>query len=103
MAKQIQKNRTKTRATVTSKKRVKWNFPLTKKNFIIAAIGLAVILLGFLLMATGITEDSALPDGKWNNVFAISIAPILLVIGYCILIPLAIIKFFGKKDTDTQS
>lgn len=78
------------------KKSVEWKSPFTKKNFIILAAGLGVILIGFLLMSTGITEEPAVPDGKWNNVFAVEIAPLLLLIGYCVIIPYGIMKFFGK-------
>lgn len=76
----------------------KWNFPLQKQNFIIIGIGIVVILIGYLLMATGITEEPALPNGKWNNVLAVSIAPILLVIGYCVIIPFGIFKTFANKE-----
>lgn len=75
-----------------------WKFPLQRQNFIIIGIGIAVILVGYLLMATGITEQPALPDGKWNNVFAVSIAPILLVLGYCVIIPFGIFKSFSPKE-----
>lgn len=78
--------------------KVEWVFPFTKQNYIIAAIGLAVILLGYALMATGITEEPAIPNGKWNNPMAVTVAPILLVIGYCVIIPYAILKYFGKTD-----
>lgn len=80
------------------KDKTQWNFPLTKKNLIILAIGLGVILIGYALMATGISEGPAVPDGKWNNPFAVSVAPLLLVIGYCVIIPIAIFKFFKKED-----
>ncbi len=80
------------------KKKTMWAFPYTKKNFIIALIGLGVIVFGYLLMATGITEQPALVQGKWNNPFAIDIAPVVLVIGYCIIIPYAIMKYYGKKE-----
>ena len=48
-------------------------------------------------MATGISDQPALADGKWNNPLAVSVAPVLLVIGYCVIIPYALLKFFGKK------
>lgn len=80
------------------KKEEKWDFPYVKKNFIIAGIGLLVIIAGYILMATGITEEPALPDGKWNNPMAITVAPILLIIGYCVIIPYALFKYYGKKE-----
>lgn len=83
-------------------KKVSWEFPLTKSNFIYLAVGLGIILLGFILMATGITEEPAVPDGKWNNPMAVTIAPILLIIGYCIVVPLALLKFFGKKSDEAN-
>lgn len=43
-------------------------------------------------MATGITDDPAKHQETWNNPVAIAIAPIVLVIAYCVLIPLAIMK-----------
>ncbi len=82
---------------MAKKQKASWNFPLEKKNFIYAAIGLGIIIIGYALMATGITEDPAVVDGKWNNPFAVSVAPVLLVIGYCVLIPIAIMKFFKKE------
>lgn len=81
----------------------KWQFPLEKKDLIIIGIGLAVVILGYLLMATGITEEPALPDGKWNNAFATVIAPILLVLGYCVIIPLGLLKFFSKKKNTAEN
>jgi len=77
---------------------VKWEFPLGKQNLIIIGIGLIVILIGYALMATGITEEAAVADGKWNNALAVVVAPFLLVIGYCVIIPFGIIKTFTNKE-----
>lgn len=84
----------------STKKSANWIFPFEKKNFLLAGIGIGVIVLGYILMATGITEDAAIPDGKWNNFMAVQVAPVLLIIGYCVIIPLAIIKFFGAKKEE---
>jgi len=78
-----------------------FKYPLTKSNYIILGIGLIAIVVGYLLLMTGITEEPAVVDGKWNNVFAVVIAPVVLVIGYCVLIPLAIMKVF-KKEKETE-
>ncbi len=64
----------------------KWEFPLGRNNFYTLLIGLGVILLGYALMATGITDEPAIPDGKWNNFLAVAVAPVLLLLGYCVII-----------------
>lgn len=84
--------------SISQKRTILWKFPLQRQNFVIIGIGIAVILIGYLLMATGITEEPAIPNGKWNNVFAVSIAPILLVLGYCVIIPFGIFKSFSPKE-----
>ena len=93
------------RATAASKKRkrVSWEFPLNKHNFYYLAAGLGVIILGYILMATGISDGPALPHAKWNNPLAVTIAPILLFIGYVIIIPLGIFKFFGNKSNKDET
>lgn len=95
VAKQRQKTSNKTKSTNKG-----WNFPLEKGNLIIIAVGVGVVLLGYLLMMTGITEQPAVPDGKWNNFFAVTAAPLLLLLGYCVIIPFGILKsvvFKSKK------
>jgi uncharacterized membrane protein len=47
----------------------------TKKNSVLFGIGLLVVILGFILLATG----------------SIVLAPILLVIGYVVFFPLGIL------------
>jgi len=96
------KVKSKRKTTRASSAKVEWKFPLERNDLIFMGVGVAVILLGYLLMLTGVTEEPALPNGKWNNPFAIVVSPILLVLGYCVIIPLAILKVFRKKDT-TQS
>lgn len=82
-------------------KKVSWEFPLNRKNFIIALVALGVTSLGFIFMWTGVSEDPATVDGAWNNFWAVSAAPFLLVVGYCILIPFALLKFFkGEKQKE---
>lgn len=94
----VKKGVASTKSKVQTKETVsKWSFPFEKQNFIYAGIGLLVILVGYLLMSTGVTEEPAVPDGKWNNPFAVVVAPILLVIGYCVIIPYALMKMFPKK------
>ncbi len=59
----------------------KFEWPFGPKNYLIFAIGLAVIVAGYISLSAG----------------SITLAPILLVLGYCVLIPVSIIVR-GKKD-----
>ena len=85
-----------------AKKKPMWVFPYSKNNYIIALIGVGVVVLGYVLMATGISSEPAHVHGVWNNPFAVSISPIVLIIGYCVIIPYAIMKYYGKKNDETD-
>lgn len=61
--------------------------PLTRKNYLILGIGLLVIVVGYV----------ALAQKPWDSSMALVIAPILLVIGYCVIIPVGIL--YRKKDS----
>ena len=56
-----------------------WSF--SKKNYILFSIGIALIIIGYILMATG----------KVYSIQSLTIAPIILFLGYIIFIPLALI------------
>ncbi|MBD3168215.1 MAG: hypothetical protein GF307_01950 [candidate division Zixibacteria bacterium] len=53
----------------------------TSANYILFAIGIVVIVIGFISLRMG----------------SITLAPILLVFGYCVVIPTAIM-YRGKKE-----
>ena len=53
----------------------------TKKNYYLFALGLLIIVVGFITLRMG----------------SITLAPILLVLGYCVIIPLSIIVDWRKK------
>ena len=57
------------------------DLPFTRKNWTLAAAGLAVILLGYVFLR--------IPPAE--GFFSLTLAPLLLVVGYCVLIPLAIL------------
>ncbi|MFQ6678617.1 MAG: DUF3098 domain-containing protein [Fidelibacterota bacterium] len=56
-----------------------WAF--TSKNYIIFAIGVVLIALGYIVMAAGETTSTQ----------SLTIAPILLFLGYVVVIPTALI------------
>ena len=55
--------------------------PFTRKNYYIFFAGLAAIILGYITLGQG----------------SITLAPILLVLGYCVIIPVAILYRGGNK------
>ena len=56
-----------------------WSFG--RINYQLFGIGLLVIILGYIIMATGKTE----------SIQSVKIAPLILIVGYCIIIPAAIL------------
>ncbi|MES2764529.1 MAG: DUF3098 domain-containing protein [Bacteroidota bacterium] len=77
-----------------------WQIPFTRQNFIYFAAGIAVIIAGFLIMLTGNASDPVKSHLTYDNPLAIAVAPIILVIGYCVIIPLAILKFFKRTPSE---
>lgn len=73
------------------------DFPLKKQNFIILAIGFAVIIIGFLLMSGGGSDDPKIFNPQIFSFRRIILAPIVIVLGFVIEI-VAILK--KTKETD---
>ncbi len=57
------------------------SFPFTRKNWSLFLLGLAAIILGYALLS--------IPPA--TGFLSLTLAPILLVTGYCVLIPVAIL------------
>jgi len=62
--------------------------PFTKRNYQILGLGLLVIILGYV----------ALGQSPWDGTMPLVVAPILLVLGYCVIIPLGIL-YREKSET----
>ncbi len=89
MAKAIRKQQRKKAGKVD-------HLPLGRENFIILGIGLAVIIVGYLAMLEGSVE----------GFLPLVVAPILLVIGYCLIIPFGILYrkgWFVRKSRAPES
>jgi len=56
-------------------KKLRPQIALTKKNYIIMAAGLVSIIAGFITLSQGST----------------TLAPLLLVLGYCVIIPVSLL------------
>lgn len=70
--------------------------PLSKDNFVILGIGGATIVAGYLAMLEGSVE----------GFLPLVVAPILLVLGYCVIVPLGILYrkgMFKKAQPETET
>ena len=63
------------------KEKEKDTLGFTKRNYYLFALGLVVIVVGFITLRMG----------------SITLAPILLVLGYCVIIPLSIIIDWKRR------
>lgn len=60
----------------------KGDFVFKKKNYLVMAIGLAVIVLGFILMAGGGSDDPNVFNPEIYSFRRIRLAPTLILIGF---------------------
>ena len=65
-----------------------WDF--TTKNYILFGIGLALIIMGYIIMAAG----------EVNSFQSLTLAPIMLFIAYIIVIPAALI--YREKSPEVE-
>ncbi|WP_290762858.1 hypothetical protein [Fibrobacter sp. UBA4297] len=61
---------------------------LNKKNLILIGIGILLLVIGFICLATGPAD----------NPISLSVAPIILTIAYVVIIPLGILYSGKGKD-----
>jgi hypothetical protein len=59
---------------------------LDSRNVIMLFAGIVLIAVGYFLLARG----------------SITAAPVLLVLGYCVVVPLSIILWVKRPDTESQ-
>jgi hypothetical protein len=58
------------------------DFPLQKENYILLIIGFAIIMVGFLLMMGGKSDDPNVFNPEIFNFRRITLAPILVLFGF---------------------
>jgi hypothetical protein len=71
------------------------NIPLAKENYVIMGIGIAVIAAGYLAML----------EGSIEGFLPLVLSPILLVIGYCVIVPLGILykkSYIGTSEAGSN-
>ncbi len=71
----------KPKKTIETKAVEESEWPYGTRNYIAFAVALLVIIIGFIFLGQG----------------SITLAPFLLVVGYCVLLPIALI-IKGKPD-----
>ena len=77
----------------------KKNLAFDKVNFILLAIGFAVVVLGFILMAGGGTDGSAFNPDIFSDLH-IKVAPVVCFCGFISMIYAIVRK---PKDTDNAN
>ena len=77
---------------VVKQKALIGGLPFTKINYQILCAGIICIILGFV----------ALAQDPWNGTMPLVVAPILLVLGYCVVIPIGIL-FHRKTGNEVIS
>lgn len=80
----------------SDKKRV---MPLSTKNYILMLIGAVIIVVGFMLMSGGGDHTATEFDESIYSVRRITIAPIVVILGFAFEI-FAIMKRFPEKDKE---
>ena len=76
--------------------RREFSWPFGKKNYLIFAVGMIAIILGYITLAnTAVDPDPT--DNSWAQIF-LTLSPALLVLGYCVLIPISIIVDGRKSE-----
>lgn len=59
-----------------------FEFALEKKNYILLAVGFAIIVLGFVLMVGGGSDDPEVFDESIYNFQHITLAPMVVLAGF---------------------
>jgi len=72
-----------------ARSQTKWNI-FERANYVIFLVGVGVIVLGYLAMM----------QGPHNSFWSLHLAPILLVLGYCVFVPWAILKHTRQPKSD---
>ena len=66
--------------------------PFTRRNYLLFLVGLVVIVVGYYTLSR--------PPA--DNPLSLTVAPILLVLGYCVIIPIAILLRGKRGDGEKE-
>ena len=65
-----------------NKKTLQFSWPYKRKNYVLFGVGVFVIIMGYLIMYLG----------EVDSFQSLVISPLLLLFGYLVLIPIALLK-----------
>ncbi|MDP6777226.1 MAG: hypothetical protein QGI83_10725 [Candidatus Latescibacteria bacterium] len=80
------------RRAQTGTPQVPRKLPYTRRNWIVFAAGIGTILIGYVCLSRPPVD----------GFMSLTLAPILLVLGYCVLIPIALLLGPGQADQDEK-
>jgi hypothetical protein len=75
------------KAAQAKRRRRQGTVALGQRNVLLLVAGIVVILIGYFLLGRG----------------SITAAPLLLVIGYCVMVPLSLVLWMKKPQTKEES
>ena len=65
-----------------NKKTLQFSWPYKRKNYVLFGVGVFVIIVGYLIMYSG----------EVNSLQSLVISPLLLLAGYLVIIPMALLS-----------
>ena len=65
-----------------NKKTLRFSWPYKRKNYVLFGVGVFVIIVGYLIMYSG----------EVNSLQSLVISPLLLLAGYLVIIPMALLS-----------
>ncbi len=77
-------NETNKNTTVSTS--VSRKLPFTIKNYLLFLAGIVTIIIGYFLMSIG----------PHDSVYSLTISPVILLIGYIVLLPMSVLMKFNK-------
>ena len=78
------------------KEKINLDFAFTKQNYILLLVGIALICIGLLLMIGGGSDDPTVFSDKIFDSQRLTLAPILIALGFIVEIFAIIYKLKGE-------
>lgn len=80
---------------------MKNQFAFTRINFILLAAGMAVAILGYILMSGSVSDETAFNPDIFSAI-RIKVAPVVTLLGYLFIIVAILYRPSSRKTSDKQ-